>query len=311
MDIRQLRALLAVAETGSATKAAELLHIVQPAVTRHIQLLEEEFGVTLFTRGRHGMELTDAGKVVVEHGRRALRELDQAKAEVRPIPGMVSGTASIGLLASTADLLATDFVGRLKQKHPHIDIRISVGYGAHMQQWLEAGEVDVALLYEDKPSLSLQTETLLEEKLFLVGSPDAGLNPKKPRKLATLHSVPLILPSPPHRLRSLVEHAFAVAKISFVTAAETNSLSVQKALAMKGFGYTVLPSCAITADVAQGLLSATPIAAPEIGRRIVLAHAASRRLSSAVVVAGVELVEFMKELVEEGAWPTATWLARK
>lgn len=311
MDIKQLRALLAVAETGSATKAADLLHIVQPAVSRHIQLLEEEFGVALFSRDRHGMTLTDAGKVVVEYGRRALRELDQAKAEIRPSSGMVSGTAAIGLLPSTADLLAAELVECLKQKHPQINVRITVGYGGHLQQWLEAGEVDVALLYDAKTPPALQVQPLLEEKLFLVGPPDAGLNLRKARKVVSLQSESFILPSAPHALRSLVEHAFAVTKISCTVVAETNSLSVQKSLVMKGFGYTVLPSCAVTEDVAAGLLSAAPITSPDLTRRIVLAHAITRRLPPAAAVATAELTALMKKLTTKGAWPGATWIAEK
>ena len=75
MDFKQLRALVTVAETGNVTRAAELLHIVQPAVSRQLRLLEEDVGTVLFERGRHGMELTDAGRTLVEYARRVLDEM--------------------------------------------------------------------------------------------------------------------------------------------------------------------------------------------------------------------------------------------
>src|SRR3954465_14315728 len=89
LDLKQLRALITVAEVGSVTRAAELLHLVQPAVTRQIRTLEQELGVPLFERTRQGMRITEAGAIVVERARRALTELDRARAEVRPTPGVV------------------------------------------------------------------------------------------------------------------------------------------------------------------------------------------------------------------------------
>ncbi len=101
LDMKQLRALLAIAETGSVSRAAELLHIVQPAVSRQLRLLEENLGTALFERGRRGMELTEAGQLMVHHARRALhaahavahRRLPAARLfRFRP-PGLVMGTA--------------------------------------------------------------------------------------------------------------------------------------------------------------------------------------------------------------------------
>jgi DNA-binding transcriptional LysR family regulator len=84
MDLKQLRALLAIAETGSVTRAADILHIVQPAISRQLKLLEEELGVALFERERHGMVLTPPGRLFVERASRALQELDAAKEEISP-----------------------------------------------------------------------------------------------------------------------------------------------------------------------------------------------------------------------------------
>jgi DNA-binding transcriptional LysR family regulator len=102
VDVRQLKALVTVVETGSVTRAAELLHLVQPAVTRQIRALEHELGVPLFERTRQGMRPTEAGVSLAERARRALTELDRARAELAPAPGMVTGLVSVGLLESSA-----------------------------------------------------------------------------------------------------------------------------------------------------------------------------------------------------------------
>ena len=103
MDVRQLAALVAVAETGSVTRAAEVLRLVQPAVSRQIKLLEDELGAPLFERTRHGMALTDDGRILLEHARRALSELERARAEIRPASGELRGLVTLGLSPSIAE----------------------------------------------------------------------------------------------------------------------------------------------------------------------------------------------------------------
>ncbi|WP_454737920.1 LysR family transcriptional regulator [Cupriavidus necator] len=308
MDIKQLRALLAIAETGSATKAAELLRIVQPAVSRHVRLLEEELGVELFERERHGMVLTEAGRTLVEYGRRALQELDRAKAEIKPASGAISGTAVIGLLPSTCELLAAELVATVKARHPQLVVRLNVGYAGNLLQWLEAGDVEVALLYDTKSSPGLHVEALLDEQLYLVG-PAGTFAPGEEQTVERFRDLPLILPNAPHGLRSVVEHACAVAGITPVVAVETNSLAVQKNLVGKGFGHTVLPSSAISEEMETGVLAGAPIVSPNLSRRIVLAHAATRRLTPAASFVSAELVALMKRLVLDGAWPGASWIS--
>jgi len=309
LDIKQLRALLVIAETGSVSRAAEILNIVQPAVSRQLRLLEEDLGTALFFRGRRGMELTDAGQLMVEHARRALRELDRAKAEISPEAGVVTGIVTIGLLPSISDLLAAPLITVLKQQHPKLTVRISVGYAGHLQKWLENGEVDVALLYDPKPSSLLEVEPLLEEALYLVGLPDAGLSQSCPVPLNDLQKRDLILPSQPHGLRLLLDHACAVAGVQLSIVAETNAMSIQKNLVINGLGFTILPSVAIFKDVAHGHLCAAPITAPDLKRKIVLALPITRRSSVAVRCVVSELRKQIKVLVNKNCWPGAHWLA--
>ncbi|AEI82398.1 transcriptional regulator LysR family (plasmid) [Cupriavidus necator N-1] len=307
MDIKQLRVLLAVAETGSATRAADLLRIVQPAVSRHVRLLEEELGVELFERERHGMVLTEAGRTLVEYGRRALQELDRAKAEITPTTGVLTGTVAIGLLPSTCELLAAELVATVKSKHPQIVVRLNVGYAGNVLQWLEAGDIEIALLYGTKASSTLHVEALLDEQLYLIGPP-GSLEPGSEQSVDNMRDLQFVLPNAPHGLRSVVDHAWAVAGISPTVGVETNSLSVQKALVSKGFGHTVLPSSAVSEEMEKGTLSGAPIISPNLSRRIVLAQAAGRRLSPASSAVATELVALIRRLVLDGAWPGASWV---
>lgn len=308
MDLKQLRALLAIAETGSVTRAAQLLHVVQPALSRQLRLLEDELGTALFDRTRHGMHLTDAGQVLVEHARRALRELDRARAEV-VAPDTVTGTAAIGLLPSTSALLAGPLVRSLQARFPDLKARLTTGFAGHLQQWLENGEIDLALLYEPKPSALLDVQPLLDEKLYLVGPMSAGFRFDKAVALSDVASVKLIMPNPPHGLSMILEHACAVAGVRLNVVTETNSMQIQKELVAHGIGFTILPSAAIFDDVASERLSAAPITAPDLSRRIVLALPTTRRASIAVRSVANELRSLIEGIINRNGWPGARWLA--
>jgi LysR family nitrogen assimilation transcriptional regulator len=308
MDIKQLNALLVVADVGSVTRAAEILHIVQPAVSRQLRLLEEDMGVQLFDRGRHGMTLTESGQILVEYARRAIHELDRARAEIQPTSGAVKGIVTIGLLPSTSDLLASALVSAISISHPGIRLRILTGYAGHLQDWLESGEVDTALLYDPKPSPTMQIKPLLQERLWIVGSVGAGLRPDQPVELVDFDGEPLILPSPPHGLRSLVDHACSIAGIKLTIVAETNSMNVQRSLVLGGHGFTILPSISVVEDVARGLLSAAPLTGPALQRKIVLALPKTRRITSAVRCVVTALENEMKDAVSRGDWLEAKWL---
>src|SRR6187549_2519247 len=143
MDLKQLKAFLAVVDTGNVTRAAQMLHLVQPAVTRQIQLLEADLGAALFARERQGMILTEAGKTLCEYARRALLELERARAEIGGrSEGGISGLVNVGLLASTVDLLSSPLVDAVSNAYPGIRMRLSTAYSGTLRDWLESGELD-------------------------------------------------------------------------------------------------------------------------------------------------------------------------
>jgi len=309
VDFRQLKAFLTVAETGNVTRAAQLLNIVQPAVSRQIRLLEEDLGTQLFERGRHGMALTEAGKALVEYGQRAMLELERARTVLKSSETRISGLVTVGLLPSTSDILASALVTAVAQQHPGIRVRIAMGYAGTLLRWLEAGEVDTALLYQAERSSEIQTTPLIQEPLWVVGPRDSGFKRNKPVPLSKLVGRKFILPSAPHGIRTLVEHACRAADVSLDLSAETNALSVQRSLVLGGHGLTILPPIAVAEDLAQGRLSGAPITDPDITRTIVLALPSNRSTGRHIrSVVGI-LEQEMQRGVRSGLWPESRWLA--
>ncbi|WP_290058413.1 LysR family transcriptional regulator [Amycolatopsis solani] len=302
MELKQLLALVTVADTGSVTKAARLLHVVQPAVSRYIRALEDEVGVPLFERSRQGMTLTAAGEVLAERARRALLELDRARAEIRPDREHVRGIVTIGLLESTVELVAAPLVEVLGRRHPGIEVRILSAFSGHLRQWLDDGEVDMSLLYNVNSTPSIAVTPLLREALWAIAPPDAELG----HEALTWDRVcehRLILPVAGHGLRTLVDQALGVAPR---IACQTNSMPVQKKLVAVGTGWSVLPAAGVAEDVAAGRLRGGPIVDPAISRTIVLALPRAGRIPPAAEVAATEIVRVTHRLVEDGTWPTAT-----
>lgn len=308
MDIKQVRAFVTIADTGSVTKAASLLNLVQPAVSRQLRLLEEDLGIELFDRSRHGMELTDAGKTLLDYARRVLGEIERARAEVGSPRGEIGGIVTVGLLPSTCELISSALVAKIAKSHPGIRVRIAMGYAGTLQSWLESGEIDAALLYDAKASPTIRCKPLLEEDLWIVGLPSSGLQMDTPMPLRELEGRPLVLPSSPHGLRTLVEHAASLIGLTLNVVAETNAMSVQKSLVLGGHGLTVLPTIAVADDFAAGKLTGAAIVEPALVRKIVVATSTIRHLTTPIRCVVEGLVGCMKDAVEQGDWRGARWL---
>jgi LysR family transcriptional regulator, nitrogen assimilation regulatory protein len=309
MELKQLTALVTVADVGSVTKAARLLHLVQPAVTRQIRLLEEEVGVPLFERTPQGMTPTAAGVVLVDRARRALHELDRARAEIRPTLDQVTGLVTVGLLESVTDLLVQPLLTSVEERFPGIEVRILTAYSGHLQAWLDDGHVDLATLYNVAGAQSLAVIPLLREPLWAVAPPDAGLSAKRPVPWAELLEQPLVLPVSGHGLRALIDQARSSLAAQPRIKVETNSMHLQKKLVLAGHGWTVLPAAGVADDVRSGVLTGAPLSEPDMSRSLVLALRRGTRTPRPVQAVADELLRLTRTLTRSGRWPSAQAIA--
>lgn len=305
MDLKQLTALVTVAEVGSVTRAAQLLHLVQPAVTRQIRTLEKELDVQLFERTRRGMLVTPAGEIMVDRARRALQELERGTAEIRPEPGQVTGVVSVGVLESLVDLVSQPLATALREAHPGIKLRILTGYSGYLQEWLDAGDLDLALLYNLADVSSLMVIPLLEERLWAIAPPDADLKPKQPVSWEQLLAQPLVLPVAGHGLRALIDQARSAIDLRPSISIETNSMHLQKQMVLAGYGWTVLPAAGVASDVAKCVLSGAPLISPNSTRSVVLSLPRAARTPEPVEAVRLELIRLVLRLVRTGGWPSA------
>jgi LysR family nitrogen assimilation transcriptional regulator len=309
MDFKQLKAFLTVADTGSVTRASELLHVVQPAVSRQLKLLEEDLGCALFERERHGMVLTEQGQELASYARRAFGELEKARLQLAGTQDEVTGLVTIGLLPSTCDVVSSALVAALASRYPGIKLRLTVAYAGTLRPWLVSGQVDVALLYAAEKHPDLVLEPLIEEELWGLGPKGCGMAGAKAVRMADMAGRALVLPSNPHGIRLLVEHACALENLQLNICVETDALPVQRSVVIDGLGYTILPPIAVVSDLAAGRLEGAPLTEPELKRVIALAYAANRSMTKPVRATLAVLREILAAAVASGGWPSGKWLA--
>ena len=132
MELRQLRTFVHVAELGSFSAAAERLHIAQPALSRQIQILEQELGVNLFRRHGRGAVLTEQGQLFLPRATLVLRELERAREELRSDDTDLAGQVSFGMPPTVADVLSTPLIEHFSASHPQVKLRVASGYSGHV-----------------------------------------------------------------------------------------------------------------------------------------------------------------------------------
>jgi LysR family nitrogen assimilation transcriptional regulator len=207
LDLRQLRYFIAIAEAGSFSAAAERLHIAQPALSQHVLNMEAELGARLLQRNPRGVVATEAGTRLLARARAIEVEFQSLGDHVRGA-AIPRGQVRFGMPGTINEQLGVALIEAGRQLYPEVKIRISEAMSGFVLNWLRDGVVDVAMLYNVPDEKGLVLHHALTEEIHLFGIP--GLKPWPSGKrvtLATALRLPLILPSPGHGLRELIETA--------------------------------------------------------------------------------------------------------
>lgn len=303
MELSQLRTLIHVAELGSLSKAADRLHIAQPALSRQIRLLEDELGVRLFDRHGRGMVVTDQGQDVLRHALRVMAELEEIRATVADEDAPLRGHVSIGMPPTVADILSEPLVAAFRETHPDATLRIVSAYSGYLLDWMHRGEIDAAVLYDPKSARTLRVQPLLEEVLFLIGPPGSGLSQDSPVDFSDLEGVRLLLPSKGHGLRAILDKCAEDCGFALSVPVEADSYSTLKSLVRAGHGSTILPKAPIHRDLAAGELCTAPLHNPVPMRRLILSYPTDRPMPRLARFAGQIIASNVAIMVEQGVWP--------
>ena len=312
LDTDLLHVFSRVADSRNFSRAAALLGVAQPIVTRKVRRLEEELGVQLFVRSNRGCELTQEGELLAAKVGGILLQLAQVREEVSTASQRVTGTIAIGLPAAAGSLLAPHLMPLVAQRWPQLRVEVIETVTRNLISSVSNRELSLALVYDPPADAGLLLRPLLMERLHLVGVPRLlkRLGALKRVRVQDLQGMPLVLPIRAQIVRMLLEDAFAEASQPLVPRYEANSPLLLKAMALQGLGCTVLTLGSMADEVASGRLAAIPF--EDRGMSLALT------LISTPEHGRLRVVQLMTELIESevrrmaaaGQWPGSPRVVR-
>lgn len=282
MQLQDFKLFLEVAELGSFTKVAAQRQTVQSHISRQISAFEQACGGTLFRRTGRGVALTELGQHVALRARQWVRDTDAFLADVRQTAKMPMGEVRIGILPSAAHPLMTQVFERLHQAYPKITLNIREGQGGELDAMLDAGSVDMAVLFRfDKPSNPDET-LLTTASTYLVSRPGLPLTQADTVDFRRLEGLALVLPRRPAHWRSILDETARSKGFHLQAAIEADSLRVQKELiAAHPHLYALLGPFSVDQELREGKLKAAKVTGPDLKRHVTLAHPKQGQLTQA------------------------------
>jgi LysR family transcriptional regulator, carnitine catabolism transcriptional activator len=254
MNTRHLEFVIALADHGSFTRAAEAVHISQPSLSHAIAQIESDVGTLLFHRLGRTVSLTSAGEAFVESARVVLRDLNVMYESVKSVEKLEGGTLDVAAPhASAAELLAR-LVGEFRSRHPGVRVRIETAENPHeIERCVRTGRCEIALAVEpvDAPLLS---QLIGSEENLAVFPPGTKLK-RRPVKHADLAGLPMIVPTGTYQYYGMILQIPSPEKAPFV-AVETASRQALIPLVLAGAGFGFLPRALAEGAACQGLVIA-------------------------------------------------------
>jgi LysR family hydrogen peroxide-inducible transcriptional activator len=286
MDVRQLSALVAIADHGTFSAAARALFTVQSNVSGHIAKMERELGVTLVDRAHGG--LTDEGTRVVERARRILHEIEDIVADMASVDAEPSGDARIGVIGTTARWLMPQLMTEITRSLPLVRPIVHEGSTSTLIPAVLSGELNSAIIHlpVDDPELLIQP--IFAEDLVLLAHTNHPLSTRTTMSIKELDDVPLLLPPKGTALRRVLDRSAASADISLRAQAEIDGVRLLASLAFEDYGPAIVPATAVPRWVKGDFVR---IQVPELPRRVVAIAHRRRPSPSAATTAVLRLLQ--------------------
>ena len=248
MDLKQLEALVGIADHGSFSAAAAALGTVQSNVSGRIARLETELDATLVDRSSG--QLTEEGEIVVARARHVLVELESLIADIVSVRSEVAGTVRVGLIGTTGRWLIPRAFASLRERHPRIGLRVTEGTTATLEPQLLAGQLELAVLTTPVQAEELAVQPLFEEDLMLVVPSVHPLaerfsSDQVPLPLKELEGLEMLLPLSGTALRDEIDQALAPAGVKLTASIELDGLRTIASLVIDGYGPGILPATAV------------------------------------------------------------------
>jgi DNA-binding transcriptional LysR family regulator len=255
MEIRQLRAFVAIAELGTFTAGAVRVHVTQAAISMQIRQLENELGARLFIRAPRRVMLTEAGEQLLQRARQILRDHDAAIDEIAELAGAERGRLRIG---SASAMVTTDVLPKLlkevRKQHAGAELTVASGTSEALVQQILAGELDVAFVSLPVEARGINTERLSQDQLVAVASPRHKLAKQRTISAYTLAGEKLILGERGGNTRRLIDQFFAQAGVTLHVSMELSRQAAIRRMVEEDMGVGIVPLQSVSEAVDKGRL---------------------------------------------------------
>jgi DNA-binding transcriptional LysR family regulator len=257
MEDHKLRVFCAVAETKSFSKASEVIHLTQPAVSLQIQAMEELYETRLFDRSGNSINLTPAGEILYKRAKEILALYAEAQHNISEITGAIKGSLSIGASSTIGNYLLPHIIAAFKKKVPQVNIALVVSNTKTITERLNAGEIDIALVEGDVSKQRFSVETLISDELVVTMSPAHPWAERRSLSAIELTKEPLILREEGSGTRQIIlkhleEHGIKLDQLKI--ALVMGSTEAIKGAVEEGLGVSIMSGWAVRKWIKLGLL---------------------------------------------------------
>lgn len=298
--LRQIRAVIAVCEEGSFTRAAERENATQSGISQHVAAVERTLGVRLFDRSPRGIAPTPAGLRYYKRCVEAVGRLEHANAEAKSLAGEVSGDLRIGLMPTFTRAVLAPTLESFVPRHPDVRLHVVEGYSGLLTDMVLADDLDFAVVPAFEGRRGLRARLLVRDREMLLSGRAYGLKPLAPVRLAERAPLKIVVPGPDNTRRRNLETYFQSHGVEIAAMLEMDAMIGTLEFVARTDWVTVLPSLISVNDVGRGDLVVNPITDPPLHAEFVLIQPARRPLS-------VQARLFLERFEAEVAHIQAVW----
>jgi DNA-binding transcriptional LysR family regulator len=287
MELSEIEAFITISRTGGFTRASELLHLSQPAVSRRIELLERELGVPLFERLSTGIRLTEAGQAFLPYAQQILAAISDGRAAVHALEEEEQGTITLALVGTLASTRLTPQLQAFHATYPEVRLLLRTARSNEVSTLVQQGDAHLGLRYFTDPHPDIHSQLAINEQMLVVCAAHSRFVMGDPTEPATLLSVPWVM-FPLHAGSSsepfarLLEQQLLRCDLDSAERVVIDSLTAQKRLIEADFGVGLLPASSVEEELRLGTMRVLPVAALQTVAPVMVIHRRQAYLSRAV-----------------------------
>jgi LysR family nitrogen assimilation transcriptional regulator len=280
IPLRQVRAVIAVCEEGSFTRAAERENATQSGISQHVAAVERALKVKLFERTTGGVTPTPAGLRYYKSCVEAVGTLEHAAEQARSLAGQVTGELRIGLMPTFTRAVLAPVIEDFVPRCPEVRLHIVEGYSGSLTEMVLADDLDFAVVPAFEGTIGLKSRLLVRDREMLISGPRGGFTPLTPVRLSECKPLKIVVPGPDNIRRRNLDTYFQTHGVEIEAMLEMDAMIATLEFVARSEWVTVLPSVISVNDIGRGEMNVNPIVAPELHAEFVVIQPTRRTLTT-------------------------------